>query len=107
MNTWVEGVHWMNFLAQPVLGQLGGIRALREHLSLPGVSIEEMSGERVLVTLGEHPETGDVEAGQTLPRHRALARLLEPHLFHRTKFLGRMRPEELLRWERRFLDDPP
>ncbi|WNG36456.1 DUF3396 domain-containing protein [Archangium violaceum] len=104
MNTWVDGVHWMNFLGQPVLGQLGGVDGLRERLTLPGVSIQEMSGERVLITLGDRPETGDVEAGQTLPLHRALARLLEPHLYHRTTELSRLSPEEWLRWERRFLD---
>ncbi|HLM46564.1 MAG TPA: type VI immunity family protein [Myxococcaceae bacterium] len=56
------------------------------------------------MTLGEQPETGDVEADQTLPLHRTLARLLEPHLNHRTRRLGPMRPEDMLRWERRFLD---
>jgi hypothetical protein len=104
MNTWVDGVHWMNFLGQPVLGKLGGVSGLRERLALPGISIEEMSGDRVLVTLGEQPETGDVKAGQTLPLHRALARLLEPHLHHQTKWVGDLRPEDMLRWERRFLD---
>jgi len=104
MNTWVDGVHWMNFLGQPVLGKLGGVAELRERLALPGISLQEMSGDRVLITLGEQPETGDVEAGHTLPLHRALARLLEPHLHHRTRRLGPMRPEDMLRWERRFLD---
>ncbi|WP_375771886.1 DUF3396 domain-containing protein [Archangium gephyra] len=104
MNTWVDGVHWMNFLGQPVLGKLGGVTGLRERLDLPGISLQEMSGDRVLITLGEQPETGDVKAGQTLPLHRALARLLEPHLHHQTKWVGDLRPEDLLRWERRFLD---
>ncbi|KFA89412.1 hypothetical protein Q664_34980 [Archangium violaceum Cb vi76] len=104
MSTWVDGVHWMNFLGQPVLGKLGGVAGLRERLALPGISIQEMSGDRVLITLGERPETGDVEAGQTLPLHRALARLLEPHLHHQTKWMGDLRPEDMLRWERRFLD---
>jgi len=104
MNTWVDGVHWMNFLGQPVLGELGGMAGLREHLSLPGISLQEMSGDRVLITLGERPEVGDVDAGQTLPLHRVLARLLEPHLHHWKSPFGRPIPEELLRWERRFLD---
>ncbi|HEX8436218.1 type VI immunity family protein, partial [Archangium sp.] len=63
MNTWVDGVHWMNFLGQPVLGKLGGVAALRERLALPGLSLQEMSGDRVLVTLGEQPEPGDMETG--------------------------------------------
>jgi hypothetical protein len=104
MNTWVDGVHWMNFLGQPVLGKLGGVAGLREQLALPGISLQEMSGDRVLITLGEQPETGDVETGQKLPLHRALARLLAPHLHHQTKWMGDLRPEDMLRWERRFLD---
>lgn len=104
MNSRVDGVHWMNFLGQPVLGKLGGVAGLRERLALPGISLQEMSGDRVLITLGERPETGDVKVGQTLPLHRALARLLEPHLHHQTKWVGDLRPEDMLRWERRFLD---
>jgi TseV toxin immunity protein TsiV len=104
INTWVDGVHWMNFLGQPVLRKLGGIAGLREHLDLPGISLHEMSGERVLITLGDAPETGDLEAGQSLPLHRALARLLEPHLFLGKSMLGEPGPEALARWERRFLD---
>lgn len=61
---------------------------------------------RVLITLGAQPEPGDTEASQTLLLHRALARLLEPHLHHREPPYGRMSPEEMLRWERRFLDFP-
>jgi hypothetical protein len=104
MDTHVDGVHWMNFLGQPVLGKLGGISALREHLSLPGISIQELSGDRALITLGEAPNPGDTEAGETLPLHRALARLLEPYLYRNTRPLGRMTPEDMRRWERRFLD---
>jgi hypothetical protein len=104
MNTWVDGVHWMNFLGQPVLGKLGGVAGLREQLALPGISLLEMSGDRVLITLGEQPEPGDIEAGQTLPLHRALARLLEPHLHHYQTPYDHQSPEQLLRWERRFLE---
>ncbi|MFP2909480.1 type VI immunity family protein [Pyxidicoccus sp. 3LFB2] len=100
----VDGVHWMNFLGPPVLGKLGGISGLREHLTLPGISIQELSGDRALVTLGDAPNPGDVDAGETLPMHRALARLLEPHLYRNSRLLGRMTPEDMRRWERRFLD---
>lgn len=104
VGTQVDGIHWMNFLGQPVLGQLGGVSALRERLNLPGISIQELSGDRALITLGDQPNPGDVEAGETLPLHRALARVLEPHLYTRTRTLGRMTPEDMRRWERRFLD---
>jgi len=106
VGTRVEGVHWMNFLGQPVLGMLGGVSGLRERGVLPVGSIQEMSAERVLITLGEWPEVGDVEESQTLPLHRALAQLLEPYLYQRRpRFtFGQPVPEELLRWDRRFLD---
>jgi hypothetical protein len=106
VNTWVEGVHWMNFLGQPVLGQLGGVASLRERLALPGISLQEMGGERVLITLGERPEVGEVEADQRLAPHRALARVLEPYLYQRKppfSFCDPI-PEEVLRWDRRFLE---
>ena len=104
VGTQVHGVHWMNFLGQPVLGKLGGVAGLRERLALPGISIQEMSGDRAVITLGEQPDAGDLEAGRTLPLHRALARLLEPHLYSSKRPPGRMTPDEWRRWERRFLD---
>ena len=106
MNTWVDGVHWMNFLGKPVLGKLGGVSGLRERLSLPGISIQEMSGDRVLITLGERPELGDGEAEQRFQPYRALARLLEPHLYRRKPLFpfSPPTPEEVLRWDRRFLE---
>ncbi|MFY0527897.1 type VI immunity family protein [Archangium gephyra] len=104
VGTRVEGVHWMNFLGQPVLGELGGVSGLRERLALPGLSLAEMSGERVLITLGERPEVGEVEADQRLAPHRALARILEPCLYQRKSMFGRPVPEALLRWDRRFLE---
>jgi hypothetical protein len=104
INTWVEGVHWMNFLGQPVLGKLGGVAGLRERLAHPDISLQEMTGERVLLTLGDAPRLGDVQAGEQLPLHRMLAKVLEPHLFFRYASRGHPTPEKHLRWERRFLD---
>ena len=104
MNTWVDGVHWMNFLGEPVLGKIGGVSGLRAHLGLPGITLQEMSGDRVLITLGAQPEVGDVEEGQTLPLHRALARLLEPYLYRSDMDDLYPATEDMLRWERRFLD---
>ncbi len=77
---------------------------MREPLSLPGICLQEMSGDRVLITLGEQLEPGDVEAGQTLSLHCTLARLLEPHLYQWKSPYFHQNAEELLRWERRFLD---
>ncbi|HYO55182.1 DUF3396 domain-containing protein [Archangium sp.] len=99
IGTTVNGVHWLNFLGQPVLQELGGAAGLRARLRSPGTTVQELNGERAVVTLGAWPEAGDTEQGHTLPAYRELARVLEPWLH-----LGRFSQESLRRWERRFLD---
>jgi hypothetical protein len=104
LGTRVRGAYWLTFLGQPVLGELGGAAGLRSRLSSPGVSIQEMDGDRAVVTLGEWPEAGDTEQGQHLPLHRELARVLEPWLHQRRTPWNGFTQEDMLRWERRFLD---
>jgi len=108
MGTRVDGIHWMNFLGPPILSQLGGAIGLRARLHSPTTTVQELEGERAVVTLGEAPEAGDLGQGQTLPAYRELARVLEPYLEpFPWGFVGRKSPaveEELRRWWRRFLD---
>ncbi len=99
----VRGVSWLTFLGQPVLGELGGTAGLRARLRASGITVEEIGGERAVVTLGEWPEAGDLEQGRTLPQYRELARILEPWLYAHRGPWGHFREEELRRWERRFL----
>lgn len=99
IGTQVNGVHWLNFLGQPVLRELGGAENLRARLRSPGTSVQALDEERAVVTLGEWPEAGDTEQGHTLPAYRELARILEPWLR-----LDRFSQEAFRRWERRFLD---
>ncbi|QRK04938.1 DUF3396 domain-containing protein [Archangium violaceum] len=101
----LRGPAWLTFLGQPVLGELGGAAALRARLSSPGTTVQELDGERAVVTLGPWPEAGDTEQGQMLPAYRELARVLEPWLYREEP----PRPsieisEDTRRWERRFLD---
>lgn len=101
----LDGVHWLNFLGQPVLGELGGVESLRARLHSPGTTVYSLEGERALVTLGPWPESGDLEQGRPLPHYRELARALEPWLFFgRPPYSCFSGQEEMLRWERRFLD---
>jgi hypothetical protein len=104
IGTRVRGPHWLTFLGQPVLGELGGSAGLRSHLSSPDITIQEMEGERAVVTLGEGPEAGDLEQGRDLPLYRELARVLEPWHHHENDRWHDFSEEDMRRWQRRFLD---
>ncbi|WP_245814832.1 DUF3396 domain-containing protein [Cystobacter ferrugineus] len=104
LGTRVRGPSWMNFLGPPVLHELGGAQGLRSHLSSPGINVQELPGERALITLGPWPDAGDTEQGRDLPHYRELARVLEPWLYHEPSLQDPVASEETRRWERRFLD---
>jgi len=105
LGTKVRGAYWLTFLGQPVLGEVGGASGLRARLSSPGTTVQELEGERVVVTLGKAPEAGDTEQGLLLPAYRELARVLEPWLYTRKPIRSTFFPPEAVRrWERRFLD---
>ena len=104
IGTRVRGVHWMNFLGQPVLGELGGVANLRSRLHSPDTTVQELEAERAVVTLGPWPEAGDLARGHALPPYRELARVLEPWRYEeRFRFRG-FSDEDMRRWQRRFLD---
>jgi len=56
------------------------------------------------VTLGEWPEAGDTEQGNTLPAYRELAHVLAPWLYERRRPWSRFTVEDMRRWEHRFND---
>ncbi|WNG33575.1 DUF3396 domain-containing protein [Archangium violaceum] len=110
----VDGVHWMNFFAPPVLDKLGGAYGLRARLRSDDTRVEKIDGERVVVALGEWPESGDLHQGLPLPAYRELAHVLEPLLepLERSSSATwmaagnsfmRFTEEEALGWWRRFL----
>jgi hypothetical protein len=106
IGTRVRNAYWLTFLGQPVLGELGGVESLRARLAVPGTTVQQLEGARAIVTLGQWPDAGDLEAGRDLPANRELARVLEPWLYHDTGrvFDSDFPPEDKRRWERRFLD---
>lgn len=104
LGTRVRGPHWLTFLGQPVLGELGGAAGLRSRLSSPDITVQEMEGDRAVVTLGTWPDAGDTEQGRALPLHRELARVLEPWRHHERYRWRDFSEEDMRRWERRFLD---
>jgi len=104
IGTRVRGAHWLTFLGQPVLGELGGAAGLRSRLSSPDITVQEMDGDRAVITLGPCPEAGDTEQGQHLPLHRELARVLEPWRHHERYCWHEFSAEDMRRWVRRFLD---
>jgi len=108
IGTRVDGVHWLNFLGQPVLGEVGGAAGLRARLHSPETTVQELGGEHMLVTLGQWPEAGDLVHGRDLPAYRELARVLEPWLDEffpaEVNSWRGYTEEEVRRWWRRFLD---
>jgi hypothetical protein len=105
LGTHIYGVHWLTFLGQPALGALGGVEGLRAQLHSPGTTVQELEGERAVITLGEWPEAGDTERGDTLPAYRELARVLEPWFYFEEDYGdSSFSDAEKRRWERRFLD---
>jgi hypothetical protein len=102
----VAGPSWLTFLGRPFLDQIGGVSGLRSRLKSPDTTVQGLDGERVVVTLGDWPEAGDMEKGRRLPAYRELAAVLEPCLFRRPEgFRGFFNNyDDLRRWERRFLD---
>lgn len=104
LGTRVRGAYWLNFYGQPLLAQLGGARGLREQLNSPGVSIEELGEEKVLVALGEEPETGDVKQSRDMRPYQTLARVLKPYLHEERPDWFGFSSDQLRHWQRRFLD---
>ncbi|NMO14369.1 DUF3396 domain-containing protein [Pyxidicoccus fallax] len=80
IGTGARGAYWLTFLGQPLLGQLGGLEALRQQLAFPEVTFEPMEDTRWLLTLGEWPDVMDTETGTVPAWYRALARQLAPYL---------------------------
>ncbi|AFE07290.1 hypothetical protein COCOR_07043 [Corallococcus coralloides DSM 2259] len=94
---------WLTFLGPPVLNELGGAEGLRSRLHSPSTQVESLSPDRAVVSLGPAPEAGDLEAGDTLPAYRELARVLEPWLYAHKGEWGDFTEAEVRQWERRFL----
>jgi Protein of unknown function (DUF3396) len=104
IGTRVRGPSWLTFLGQPLLGEFGGASGLRDLLHHPETMVQELEGDRAVVTLGSWPEAGDTEQGHRLPAYRELARVLEPWLYHESQSHASAPIEDTLRWERRFLE---
>lgn len=104
LGTRVRGAHWLTFLGQPVLGQLGGVAGLRDKLSSSDATVQPLDAARAVVTLGRWPEAGDTKSGQDLPSYRELARVLEPWTYRDSSPITGFTEDDTRRWERRFLD---
>ena len=101
IGTRARGAYWLTFLGQPLLGELGGLEALRDTLRFPEVTFEPMAGERLLLTLSEWPEVIDTEKKVYLAQYRELARLLEPYFYEERAGWISQDKDNLRRWLRR------
>ncbi|MGZ3458927.1 MAG: type VI immunity family protein [Archangium sp.] len=104
VGTKVRGPYWLNFYGEPLLGQLGGAEGLRARLPFPEVDVQELGQEKVLVALGKWPVVGNEEQPDALRPYRELTRVLEPYLYEECVYWRALTPDELRRWQRRFLD---
>ncbi len=105
MGNRLRASSWLTFLDASLVHQLGGSSALTQRLSTPGLTLHPLREGRFVVSTGEWPEAGNAQNGQVLPAYRALARVLEPYLYHRQALASPLfPPEDWRRWERRFLD---
>ncbi|NMO22033.1 DUF3396 domain-containing protein [Pyxidicoccus fallax] len=100
----LKAVQWLTFLGPPVLQEVGGVSGLGSRLRSPETTVQALDGDRAVITLGSWPEAGTTEPERTLAPYRELARLLEPWLFLDRRRLRGFTPEDMRRWERRFLD---
>ncbi|RYZ37762.1 MAG: DUF3396 domain-containing protein [Myxococcaceae bacterium] len=104
MGTRLRGPHWMTFLGPTVLAEFGGVDALRTRLRAPGTTVESLPQGRAVVTLDAQPLSGDSQQGVSMDAYRELARLLEPWMDLDREAWDGFSPEDMRRWERRFLD---
>lgn len=79
-GTHINGIHWLNFIGQPLLDQMGGAELLRSRIQSPGSRVQGLDGHRLLISLGAEPEAGDRNMGHELPAYGELARVLGPWL---------------------------
>ena len=72
----------------------------------PGLftTVQDLGGDRVVVTLGTQPEAGDKKPERTLAPYRELARVLEPWLYRERRPWRGFTEDDMRRWERRLLD---
>lgn len=79
-GTRLDGIHWLNFIGQPLLDQMGGAESLRSRIQCPDSLVQKLEGNRLLISLGREPEAGDRNLGHDLPAYGELARALGPWL---------------------------
>lgn len=94
--------HWLTFIGDPALSEMGGPDFLRAQLHTPGTTVESLDASRAVVTLGPAPEGGGPD--QPLPAYHELARVLEPWAYHPASCPGFSPAEAFHKWDRRFLD---
>ncbi|NVJ21392.1 DUF3396 domain-containing protein [Myxococcus sp. AM011] len=101
MGTQARGAYWLTFMGPPLLAQLGGREAVERQVDLPGVRVEPLDEERILVALDEWPEALDMEKQPVPLPYRELERVLEPFLYDEEAVWLPWETGTLQRWGRR------
>lgn len=112
LTTKVPGSYWITVLGREVADRLGGAAAVRAALDQE-ISVEKLTGGRVLVKLAPSPESGDRNRRQILPAYRVFARYLHSkgllHIPQKVVYFddeqGFSDREAMEGWHRRFLEE--
>lgn len=104
LGTRARGTYWLTFIGQPLLGQLGGTEHLQRRFATADPTLQALGNERLLLTCGAEPRAFDTQREPPPPQFLALARWLEPFLYHEelTSWFSPHDPEDMRRWVRRF-----
>jgi hypothetical protein len=101
------GAYWLSFIGELLCNSLGGIEGLSRRLG-PPITVEEISGTRIVIRLGPEPEVGDRNRRIDLPLYRRLAKAIEselrvPKSIYFPDENGVRDEEAMTAWHRRFL----
>jgi hypothetical protein len=101
------GAYWLTFLGETLSQSLGGKAALASKLD-PPITVEDISGTRIMIRLGPEPQVGDTNRQIEMPLYRKLTERIknELHIPNNVYFpdeRGIADKDAMTAWHKRFL----
>ena len=100
-----KGAYWCNFLGPAAIALAGGEVRLLAALADTDARVEHLDGERLQVTLGSLPISGDVNRRQDLTLYQSVFSLLNAAIYPRTVPYMGFDEESMQAWTGRFAGD--